>query len=162
METTKVFVYGTLMTGFGNCARFLEGKQGARKIADAEVTGYVMFSCGAFPAICPVGEVPDRSAGNIDANLFSIQPDLPPIKGEVWEVDESVRTNLDLLEGVPFHYRRDRAVTTDGTEVELYVYNRRSLPHRIVKNGDWRQFCKDETAKCLSDDVDDEYSNVER
>jgi gamma-glutamylcyclotransferase (GGCT)/AIG2-like uncharacterized protein YtfP len=46
------------------------------------------------------------------------------VKGEIWDIEEDAECLdfLDELEGHPDWYRRTSAKTTDGQDVELYVY----------------------------------------
>ena len=46
------------------------------------------------------------------------------MKGEVYEVDEAMLANLDILEGYPKHYirRKEPIQVTDGRVLECWVY----------------------------------------
>src|SRR5438105_4799656 len=78
----RVFVYGTLKTGFGNNG--ILQTQGAKFLCNAYLKGFIMFSCGtAFPAIV--------QAPNPDWKVF----------GELYEVEQSHINQMDRLEGVP-------------------------------------------------------------
>lgn len=113
-----VFVYGTLRQGFGN-HRLLENP-GVRYVGRDYLTGFRMVSCGGFPAIYPVDSgVPDST-----------------IVGELYEVDDDTMVNLDRLEGVPYHYQRDKVMTINGTETWVYVQER-SGNRPPVPSGDW-------------------------
>ena len=117
----RVFVYGTLLRGFGNYRRLLE-KQ-ATFIGEAQLPGYQMLHLGGFPGIVP------GSAGDV-------------VEGEVFEFDsDGVLQGLDWLEGHPNFYTRTPVKLADGTDAEVYVLNLRggTNPYRVVESGSWRQ-----------------------
>lgn len=75
----RIFVYGSLRRGLSN-HRYLVGQ---RFLGDARTTpAYRMVDCGGYPGLFPVEN------GGIS------------VCGEVWEVDESCRKRLDVLEDV--------------------------------------------------------------
>lgn len=84
-ENHKVFVYGTLKSGYGN-NRILEGAvllgRGYSKYK------YEMYCNGSFPYVIPG-----------DKKLS--------VLGEVWEVNDKTLERLDWLEGHPTHYKRE-------------------------------------------------------
>ena len=85
--TTKVFVYGTLRSGFGN-NRLLVA---ATKVGAAVTrTAFNVTNCG-FPFAT-------EEALDGDPGL--------PLLGEVYEVDEATQHRLDQLEGHPHFYER--------------------------------------------------------
>lgn len=96
----KVFVYGTLKSGYGN-NRLL---QGAEYLGEDIVNGYKMFysyGTGSFPVIT-------EADGKI--------------KGEVYKIDPNRHLrDLDALEGEGRMYHRKTADTNGGHEVHLYV-----------------------------------------
>ena len=106
----KIFVYGTLLRGFGNYDRFLTES----KFAGLGQThpDYTMISLGWFPGILEGGTT--------------------SIKGEVFEVTPETRYRLDQLEGHPNFYKRTKICLVDGNEVEVYVLQ--PAPH-LVKTG---------------------------
>ena len=66
MNTYRVFVYGTLLSGFGNHARLLAGR--SKMIGEAQTYAeYTMVSLGGFPGVIEGGDT--------------------SIQGEVYEVD---------------------------------------------------------------------------
>jgi gamma-glutamylcyclotransferase (GGCT)/AIG2-like uncharacterized protein YtfP len=101
-----VFVYGTLMQGYGN-HRLLEN---SRFVAQATTSApATLVNVGWFPAIT-----------TLDAGPC-------PVAGEVYEVNAETLANLDRLEGVPSLYTRER-VTVDAEDehhagtVEVWTY----------------------------------------
>lgn len=93
----NIFVYGTLKQGFGNHARFLKRE-------------------------------PDY-VGTIKARLYVsglpyIRPGEGVVHGEVYSVDNDTLKGLDMLEGHPGWYRREKVVveTKDGKKVEAQAY----------------------------------------
>ena len=75
----RIFVYGTLKRGLSN-HRYLSGQRFLGEARTAPV--YRMVDCGGYPG------------------MFPVDKDGLPIMGEVWEVDEACRRELDLLEDV--------------------------------------------------------------
>eukprot|EP00966_Prymnesium_polylepis_P057547 1332567-Prymnesium_polylepis.1 len=85
----RVFVYGTLMTGYGNNGRIQPKKDGevSRCLGRAlTMEKYTMTASG----------------------IPFVDPDKPTcrIHGEVWEVDDAVLERTDALEGHPNWYFR--------------------------------------------------------
>jgi len=104
--TKKLFIYGTLKQD-GCRASAMEGK----------FLGYVetlpehkLIDCGSYP-----GLIYDKDGGL-------------SIKGELWEVDESLMDHkLDQIEGVPILYKRGQVKIKDcEDEVLTYIYQGKS------------------------------------
>jgi gamma-glutamylcyclotransferase (GGCT)/AIG2-like uncharacterized protein YtfP len=87
-KMTKVFVYGTLKKGYGN--HYL--LKNSKFVGEAtSVSNWLMIGKDmAFPYLIKR----DHNNGKI-------------IKGEVYEVDEDTLKKLDILEGVPTHYKKE-------------------------------------------------------
>lgn len=114
---TRIFVYGSLMAGFGN-NKLLDT---AKFIGEGLTSQtYTMISLGSFPGVLKGGST--------------------SIKGEVYEVDFYTLHRLDQLEGHPNWYKREPIKLEDGSTVEMYIYPEqgRGLPE--VKSGSWRAF----------------------
>lgn len=117
----RVFVYGSLMRGFGNHVLL----QDQTFIGNATVAEFALHSLGGFPAAVP----DDGNAGDI--------------RGEVYEVDDAALARLDRLEGHPtFYERQDVEVWSENLNgylpAQMYVYQ-----HHVdapVPNGDWREY----------------------
>lgn len=93
---TRIFVYGTLKQGHGNHEYYLAETDGVEFLGRCYISGdYRMFSNGAFPFVTK-GDNPD--ADN-------------PIVGEVYAVNEDVLLSLDILEGHPDWYIREKIQT---------------------------------------------------
>lgn len=119
----RVFVYGSLLSGFGNHRRLEAGK--AELIATARTTErFVMHDMSAFPAC-----VPD------DANGVQIL-------GEVYLVDDATLRSLDQLEG--YHPEMgaglyDRiTVDIDGEPALMYVMHECRYSRGTIASGSWR------------------------
>ncbi len=114
---THVFVYGTL----------LKGEPNHRLLADAALVGaaltepvFYLVDLGPFPALVRGG------AG--------------AVVGEVYEVDRPTLARLDLLEGHPRFYRRQRIALDDGSQVETYVLSPEQVAGRpVIGSGNWRE-----------------------
>lgn len=92
-----VFVYGTLKNRLQHF-----GGTPVEKVDHIE--GYTLYHLGAFPAATP-------SAGK-------------RIEGQVWELPDHMIKSLDNIEGTPYLYTREKAVTGLGFEVSFYVFAR--------------------------------------
>jgi len=129
-KINKVFVYGTLMKGFSNYKRFLEGR--IIKITPVRTYGLLYHLREVYPALI---------AGN------------ETVEGEIIEpVDENLLESLDRLEGYNqlsdnnLYNREIRSVfTEDGEEILCWVYiyadenyaKEYGIP---VPDGNWRKF----------------------
>jgi gamma-glutamylaminecyclotransferase len=125
---TRVFVYGSLMSGYGNHARFLAGKPGVQRIGpEAETTfPFRMVSLGGFP-----GCLEDDGRGGATR-----------VKGEVYEVDNATLRDLDRLEGHPHFYRRREVSLVGRPPAWMYVLadGRGCERNPPVPDGDWRAY----------------------
>jgi gamma-glutamylcyclotransferase (GGCT)/AIG2-like uncharacterized protein YtfP len=115
----KVFVYGTLLTGFGNNGLLRNSKL----LGEQVLEGFDMYSLGAYPVITP-------GKGRV--------------QGEVYEVDDAVLGRLDRLEGYPNFYNRMK-VQIDNTDTWVYFMEnpvKAYAPHgrqlATVDSGSWR------------------------
>lgn len=126
----RVFVYGTLMRGFLNHKRYLEGK--ISRVTPGKTFGLLYHLPEGYPALI---------AGN------------ETIKGEIIEpVDRELLRSLDRLEDYAegrscnLYVRDIRNILTEGgEEVSCWVYfytdERYAVEKGIpVTDGDWRKF----------------------
>jgi gamma-glutamylcyclotransferase (GGCT)/AIG2-like uncharacterized protein YtfP len=115
LRTIQVFVYGSLMRGFGNHHRLTE----ADFLGEGKTSpGFTLVNLGAFP-----GMHRDRKGG--------------VVTGEVYAVSQAELASLDALEGHPDFYRR-QLVTVNGRPVFTYILPRggyRQAP--VIESGDW-------------------------
>ncbi len=115
-----VFVYGSLMRGYGNHGLLEESTYLGR----ASVEKLSLHSLGSFPAAIPS----DR--------------DDSVVHGEVYSVDDSTLARLDRLEGHPTFYERQvvelQGLEKVATNVSMYVYQGEVSRH--CPSGDWRDY----------------------
>lgn len=124
----RIFVYGTLMRGFGNYRRLLEGQSTFVGTATLGPTGgkggYTMLHLGGFPGVIPGNGI---------------------VAGEVFEIDAKVVPSLDRLEGHPNFYKRTfvEVAMEDGSiePMETYIlqHGNQRNSYAVVDSGDWRQ-----------------------
>ncbi len=126
-----VFVYGSLMRGFGNHP-LIEAGTFEGEACTAAAT-YRMHDLGAFPGVRPAPGTPGRSGERI--------------RGEVYSVDDDGLAALDRLEGHPTFYRRQRVQLADGREVWMYILQHRERGMPIVPAGDWRAYRQETAAR---------------
>jgi gamma-glutamylaminecyclotransferase len=108
-----IFVYGSLKSGFGNHAHFLNRDP----LFLARLQGYVLLESGrGYPAIKK-------------GNDF--------VEGEVYEVSDSELRQLDYLESHPSYYSRTavRVITNNKVEISAQTYV-------IVDASTWREYGK--------------------
>ena len=129
---TLVFVYGSLMSGFGN--HDIMARNGARLVGDYRFVGGLMIDLGAFPAVITSQE------GIIHGELY-----------EVPNASDGLR-DLDMLEGFNLerpddglYIRRNVEVRPEDSDeivrAEIYIWNRHDegLDYDdLVQSGDWR------------------------
>ena len=120
MNTVKLIVYGTLMSGERN-HRFCRN---AVNITPCTITGTLYDTSYGFPAFVPDGE-----------NMVAAE--LIEIPFEDWEA-------VDRLEGYPRLYDRQlmQATLADGGEATGWVYIMNTLPPmaKIIESGDWKEY----------------------
>ena len=121
----KIFVYGTLKKHQPNFPIIKSGIFcGVGKLGKS--SRYRMVSLGAFPALIP-------------ASITESQT----IAGEIWKVDENAFLNVELLEGYPTFYDREKLPVEDseGNEhhcIVYYIPDELSSRHlKSVHMGNW-------------------------
>ena len=120
MNTVKLIVYGTLMSGERN-HRFCRN---AVSITPCTVTGTLYDTGYGFPAFAPEGD------GEVKAELIEI-----PLAD--W-------ADVDRLEGYPRLYDRQLLQVTlaDGGETTGWVYIMTELPEdaKVIESGNWKEY----------------------
>ena len=120
METVKLIVYGTLMSGERN-HRFCRN---AVSITPCTVTGTLYNTGYCFPAFVPEGNT--------------------IVKAELIEIPLADWADVDRLEGYPRQYDRQllQATLADGGEVTGWVYIMIELPDqaKVIKSGSWKEY----------------------
>jgi gamma-glutamylcyclotransferase (GGCT)/AIG2-like uncharacterized protein YtfP len=123
---TRIFVYGTLLRGFGNWSWALKDQTFVKE--GETLPEYTMISLGGFPGVCPNGTT--------------------SIKGEVFDVDDTRMKEIDSLEGyrpdnpTSGMYDRQSITLVDGTEALIYIFNTGSRPlagYSAIDSGSWRE-----------------------
>lgn len=128
MSQHRVFIYGTLLQGYGNNRLLTESRFLGPAITESRFT---MLGLGGFPGIVADGET--------------------SIRGELYEVDDATLRNLDRLEGHPSFYERtpllvlpdevdDAAQIGEWQPAEAYVLPKEWLARnsRVIESGSWR------------------------
>jgi gamma-glutamylcyclotransferase (GGCT)/AIG2-like uncharacterized protein YtfP len=131
-----LFVYGTLMTGFGNWKAYLAPVEGV----PASLQGFKMFSLGAFPAIAHYQNFGTPETPNTRPSF---------VYGELFLVDPETLEKLDRLEGHPNFYKRTGvSVRLDNGNVNQRPFSAQTYridynkirDHVPVIGGCWREF----------------------
>ena len=120
MNTVKLIVYGTLMSGERN-HRFCRN---AVSITLCTVTGTLYDTGYGFPAFVPEG--------------------VGEVKAELIEIPLADWADVDRLEGYPRLYDRQllQATLADGGEATGWVYIMTELPEqaKVIESGDWKEY----------------------
>ena len=121
----KLFVYGTLKQHQPNFPIIKSGVFcGIGQLEKAN--GFRMVSLGAFPALIP--------ASPKDSQI---------INGEIWKVDNNAFLNVELLEGYPTFYDREKLIVKDSKRNDhhcfvYYIPDELSSKHlKSVDMGTW-------------------------
>jgi len=114
-ERTKVFVYGTLKSGYGNHVLLRQG--GAQFIRNAEAPGIVY---GPFPFAKPSDNPADW------------------IKGELYSVGAALLGRLDRLEGHPSFYTRTEVKLRSGERAHIYYSARPIIDGAPCPGNEWK------------------------
>jgi len=123
-KTVLLFVYGTLMSGFGNNVLLRDQEL----IGPGEtINEYTMYASG----------IP----------FVSDEEQTSRIKGELWAVQPSRMPSLDGLEGHPDWYERKLIpVIVNGEEYQAWLYFNTENRGNLVEDGDYRRY-REEIAK---------------
>lgn len=116
---TKVFVYGTLLRGYGNYARHLANSTFLGEAVTEN--SYTMFKSG-IPFV-------NKAFPNY------------PIVGEVFEVTDHVLKGLDRLEGHPEWYYREEipvVLKESGEVITASIYFNDHMDNRMLAVGDFK------------------------
>ena len=120
MNTVKLIVYGTLMSGERN-HRFCRN---AVSITPCTVTGTLYDTGYGFPA-------------------FALEGD-GVVKAELIEIPLADWADVDRLEGYPRLYDRQllQATLADGSEANGWVYIMTELPEqaKVIESGSWKEY----------------------
>lgn len=117
----KIFVYGTLMRGNSNYDYYLSESE---FLIEGYIENYQLYDLGYYPGI-------KNSIGN-------------KVKGEVFEIDENKKREIDRLEGEGYLYTATKvSVITEFSIIDAtaYVYNREVYENQVVsyQNQPWRK-----------------------
>lgn len=111
----QVFVYGTLKSGHRN-NELLARTAEAKLLGRCEIRGkYRLYTLGPFP-------------GLVCSSTFE---DTRKVIGEVWSIPQHLLVYLDILEGHPVFYMREKIPTPFGPS---WVY---MLPLDYIQKSDW-------------------------
>ena len=120
MNTVKLIVYGTLMSGERN-HRFCRN---AVSITPCTVAGTLYDTGYSFPAFMPEGD--------------------SEVKAELIEIPLADWADVDRLEGYPRLYDRQllQATLADGSKATGWVYIMTELPElaKVIESGSWKEY----------------------
>jgi gamma-glutamylaminecyclotransferase len=113
----RAFVYGTLKRGYWNHPRL----EGATFIGEARASGFALYNVSAFP-----GMIAEKGG---------------KVRGEVYEITPEILRSLDILEGVPWMYKRETIsvqCNRASLDVFAYIWQREVAAVDRIKNGNWK------------------------
>lgn len=115
----KVFVYGTLKSGYGNNYLVADGQFLGKAVT---LRPYILWHSGF-----PIATHNDEIANRLGLKML-------PIIGEVYEVNDSQLARTDSLEGHPRWYVRQPVdvVLEDGTQLTPHIYEQNTYEGRGV------------------------------
>ena len=116
----RLFVYGSLLEGEYNHP-------------------VLMQEFGAV-ALGPARTKPEWTMAHVNPHFPGCVPGGGAVVGELYEVEENVRDDLDVLEGHPELYLRTDVELADGGVAWMYVYRHSIQGMGLVPNNDWRAF----------------------
>jgi gamma-glutamylcyclotransferase (GGCT)/AIG2-like uncharacterized protein YtfP len=130
LHINKVFVYGTLMKGFSNYRRYLEGR--VKRITPGKTYGLLYHLPEGYPALLPGNE---EITGEI---MEPIDEELLKMLDELEDYDETGNNNLYNRE-----VREILTVNGEKTDCWIYVYTDEKYAKEngiLIPGGDWRKF----------------------
>lgn len=120
----RVFVYGTLKQGYGNHSAL----EGATFLGRATVTAPVrLVDLGWYPGLVRTRDEVRTTVG-----------------GEVYEIDNDTLATLDLIEGHPSFYCRERLPTSLGLSAWTYLLPEGYSERAAVATPFWKQTSEEE------------------
>lgn len=133
MADGYIFVYGTLMSGFENHQRYLDGH--VLEIKKATVEGELFHLRYGYPALAP-------GKGRVEGELILVK-DLESLLPELDELEDSFGPAEDNM----YERVEVEAVTESGKKIKAcaYRYARLKELDKIgirVEGGNWREFLK--------------------
>lgn len=127
MANRYVAVYGTLMKGEPN----EHWREGVETVTEGVMFGTLYDTGYGYPAF-----VPSDGDGLLDHDV--------PVECEVLRVDDRQLANMDVLEGYPRLYRRERIIVhgNDDKDYVCLVYVMNQIPAMAVRigSGRWRAY----------------------
>ncbi len=120
----KCFVYGTLKRE--QCRNSIMGSAKFIGEAQTQVGEFAILNCGTYPALAKVSDLE-----------FPVEP--MSVHGELYEIDTSLLTILDQIEGYPYLYTREVIELADGEKATAYLYAQpsRFSENALILNGVW-------------------------
>lgn len=134
-KVCNVFVYGTLMRGFGNHSLM----RGSNFIGVAITNEkYVLLGSG-IPYITKEGDSYEMNKDKASR-----------VTGELYQVDESRMPSLDSLEGHPIWYKRELVPVTvinsngDKFTTDAWIYFNSKESGTVIPDGSYRTYCNEQ------------------
>lgn len=120
MMTHRFFCYGTLKQGFSS--HDLLTRHDAKFLGEARTnSNYHMHNLGWFPGVIFNDEVEGG------------------VVGELYEINDKCLKDLDIYEGHPTLFRRQKIELEDGTQAIAYIYNQPVRFYSKIDDGHWLQ-----------------------
>jgi len=124
----RVFVYGTLKQDHGNHV-LIQAAEGLFMGYDRVEGAYKMCDMGGFPGVYHPGDATTRNT----------------IYGELWALEPEGLATLDMLEGHPNFYKREKLWTANEKRAWMYMLSPRYIsqvsalrqPKLEIKGGLW-------------------------
>lgn len=127
-----ILTYGSLRKGNYNFEEFERYfGYGFKYVSTTTITGYKLYSLGAYPAI--------KESGNLSDILVV----------DLIRVSDIVKDEIDAMELGAGYVIQNKIIQIEGSTYpcEIYVYNHNVNEQNLVESGDWTNFLNEKLIK---------------
>lgn len=118
----RLFVYGTLKSGYALNQHTLGSSPGCKKICDGLINGFEMYSNGLYPYIVEVSDKTKCVHGEIwEVNSAIMMTELRSIEREYEETEVEVLTDEGVETCIAYVYKNDVRESWDKIESGIFT-----------------------------------------
>lgn len=119
----KLFVYGTLKTGYPLNQYTLGSNSNCKKVSDGVIHGFDMYSNGSYPYIVQVEDKTHTVTGEVwEVNDSILMTELRSIEREYEETEVDVTVDGGVETYIAYVYKRD--VRESWSKIESGIFSR--------------------------------------
>lgn len=119
----KLFVYGTLKTGYPLNDHTLGSNENCKKVSDGVIHGFDMYSNGYYPYIVEVEDKTHTVTGEVwEVNDSILMTELRSIEREYEETEVEVTVDGGVETCIAYVYKRD--VRDSWSKIESGIFSR--------------------------------------